>query len=89
LVDKAYNRIISSKIVYLKAEILNIVAYFFRSSHIFVNLVSFAKKPVAVPGLSPGYSSRGGQKPEGGGQILKILYQMYAATRGSNVKWGA
>jgi len=36
----------------------------------------------------------GGQKPEGGaknqkgGHILKILYWMYAATRGPNVKWG-
>jgi len=36
----------------------------------------------------------GGQKPEGGaknqkrGHIFKILYWMYAATRGENVKWG-
>jgi len=30
----------------------------------------------------------GGQKPEGG-HIFKTLYWMYAATRGSNVKWGA
>jgi len=43
---------------------------------------------------SPGFSSRGpknrrrGQKPEGG-HTFKLLYWMYAATRGSNVKWGA
>jgi len=45
-------------------------------------------------GPSPGYSSRGaknqkeGPKNRRGGHILKILYWMYAATRGPNVKWG-
>jgi len=42
----------------------------------------------AAAGLSPGFSSKGGQKPEGGGYILKILYWMYAATRTPNVKGG-
>ena len=35
-----------------------------------------------LAGPSPGFSSRGGH-------ILKILYWMYGATRGPNVKWGA
>ena len=45
-------------------------------------------------GPSPGFSSRGGQKPEGGAKrqkgdhIFKIQYWMYAATGGPNVKWG-
>jgi len=39
------------------------------------------------PGPSPGFSSRGGQKTKARGHILKILYWMYAATRGPNVKW--
>jgi len=45
------------------------------------------------PDPSPGCSSRGGQKPEGGAQnqkgreIFKIQYWMYAATGGPNVKW--
>jgi len=30
----------------------------------------------------------GGAKTRKGGHILKILYWMYAATRGTNVKWG-
>jgi len=41
-----------------------------------------------VTGPSPGFSSRGGQKPEGGGHIFKMQYWMYAATGGPNVKWG-
>ena len=46
-------------------------------------------------GPSSGFSSRGGQKPDGGaknqkgGHIFKILYWMYGATRGPNVKWRA
>ena len=51
---------------------------------------------VLETGPSPGFSSRGGGKnqKEGpktrrGGHIFKILYWMYAATRGPNVKWGA
>ena len=46
-------------------------------------------------GPSPGFSSRGGQKPERGaknqkgGHIFKIQCWMYAATGGPNVKWGA
>jgi len=46
-------------------------------------------------GLSPGFSSREVQKPEGGaknqkgGHILKMQYWMYAATGGPNMKWGA
>jgi len=45
-------------------------------------------------GQSPGFSSRGGQKPEGGaknqkgGHIFEIQYWMYAVTGESNVKWG-
>jgi len=45
-------------------------------------------------GPSPGFSSRGGQKPAGGaksqkgGHIFKMQYWMYAATGGPNVKWG-
>ena len=45
-----------------------------------------------VAGPSPRFSSRGGQKPDGGtkkqngGHILKIQYWMYAATGGPNVK---
>ena len=43
------------------------------------------------PGPSPGFSSRGGQKPgeainQKGGHIFKIQYWMYAATGGPNVK---
>jgi len=43
-------------------------------------------------GPSPGFSSRGGQKPDGedknhkGGHTFKILYWMNGATRGPNVK---
>jgi len=33
--------------------------------------------------------SEGGAKNQQGGHILKILYWMYATTRGPNVKWGA
>jgi len=46
-------------------------------------------------GPSLGFSSRGGQKTkkgaknQSGGHILKIQYWMYAATEGTNVKWGA
>jgi len=39
-------------------------------------------------GPSPGFSSSGGQKPEGE-HIFKIQYWIYAATGGPNVKWGA
>jgi len=46
------------------------------------------------PGPSPGFSSRWANNQKEvpktrGGHILKILYWMYAANRGSNVKWGA
>jgi len=46
-------------------------------------------------GPSPGFSSREGQKPEGGdinqkgGHIFNIQYWMYAATGGPNVKVGS
>jgi len=45
-------------------------------------------------GPSPGFSSRGAKNQEGpktrkGGRTFKILYWMYAATKGPNVKWGA
>ena len=45
-------------------------------------------------GPSQGFSSRGGQKPEGvaknqkGGHIFKIQYWIYAATGWPKVKWG-
>jgi len=45
-------------------------------------------------GPSPGYSSRGGQKPkrgaknQKGGHIFKTQYWIYAATGGQNVKLG-
>ena len=56
----------------------------------------FPKWSISTPraGPSPGFRSRGGQKTEGGSenrkgsQIFEILYWMYAATRGPNVKWG-
>ena len=44
---------------------------------------------------SPGFNSRGGQKPEGGAKNqkgephLKKQYWVYAATGGPNVKWEA
>ena len=46
------------------------------------------------PGPSPGFSSRWANNQKEvpktrGGHILKILYWMYAANRGPNVKWGA
>jgi len=31
----------------------------------------------------------GGAKKQKGSHVFKILYWMYAATRGRNVKWGA
>jgi len=46
-------------------------------------------------GPSTGLSNKGGQKPEGGAKnqkgshIFKILYWMFAAAKGPNVKWGA
>ena len=43
---------------------------------------------VGAAGPSPRFSSRGGTKNQKGGHILKILYWMYAAARGPNVKWG-
>ena len=39
-------------------------------------------------GPSPGFSSRGGQNPEGGAHF-KIQYWMYVTTGGPNVKWGS
>jgi len=53
------------------------------------------KKLPCHSGPSPGFSSRVGQKTDGGaknykrGHIFKIQYWMYAATGGPNVKWGA
>ena len=41
----------------------------------------------ALSGPSPGDSS-GGPKTRRGGHILKMLYWMYAAASGPNVKWG-
>jgi len=40
------------------------------------------------PGTSPGFSSRGGQKPEGGPHFSNKVMD-YAATGRPNVKWGA
>jgi len=39
-------------------------------------------------GPSPGFRSKGVQKPQGG-HIFKIQYWMYATTGGPNMKWGA
>jgi len=36
-----------------------------------------------------GQEPEGGAKNRKGGHIFKILYWMYAAPRGPNVKWGA
>ena len=47
------------------------------------------------PGPSTGFSSRGGQAPEGGAKnqkgchIFKIQHWQYVATGGPNFKWGA
>ena len=49
---------------------------------------------VLAAGPSPGFSSRGCQKPEGGVKnqkevhIFKIQYWMYVTNGGPNVKWG-
>jgi len=50
--------------------------------------ILLAKKPAQVLARLQDLAA-GGPKTRMGGHILKILYWMYAATRGPNVKWGA